>query len=315
MPSYFDILSAVAPVFLIVALGFGIRRVRWLTLEADASLLKAVVYVCYPALILETTLGNPGLADWRNLVVPPLAGFLTIVAGYAAAWYTAPLLGLGHGPVRRTFTLVVGIYNYGYLAIPVCESLFHSRATTGVLFIFNLGVEVAFWGVGVLILTGGSDRQAWRRIFNPPVLAILLGVAITLVGWADYVPAFVRTFLRMLGACAIPLGLILSGASIRDLTRDQPWVPEVRSALGGIALRLGALPLVFLAAAAWLPLSIELKRVLIVQAAMPAGIFPIVMARVYGGDTGTAIRVVVATSALGLFLIPLWIGFGLRWVL
>lgn len=315
MPSYFEILSAVAPVFLVVAVGYGIRRMRWLTLEADQSLLKATVYVFYPALILETTLGNPALADWQNLALPPLVGFLTICAGYAFAWWLAPLIGLGAGPTRRTFTLAVGVYNYGYLAIPVCDSLFDDRATTGVLFIHNLGVEVAFWGIGVIILSGGTGGAAWRRILNPPVIAVLLGVGLTLVGVAHHVPAFVRTSLQMLGACAIPLGLMLSGATIRDLTRDQKWVPELRSPLGGITLRLGLLPLLFLATAALLPLPLELKRVMVVQAAMPAAIFPIVMARAYGGEPGTAIRVVLATSGVGLFVIPLWIGAGLRWVL
>jgi predicted permease len=79
-------------------------------------------------------------------------------------------------------------------------------------------------------------------------------------------------------------------------------------------IRLLVLPLVFLAAARWIPYSLELKRIAVVQAAMPAGVFPIVIARHYGGDPGTALRVVVATSILGLITIPWWIQCGAAWV-
>jgi len=47
---------------------------------------------------------------------------------------------------------------------------------------------------------------------------------------------------------------------------------------------------------------------------MPAAVFPIVMARHYGGDPATAMRVVIGTSVVGLATIPLWIRFGMKFV-
>ena len=69
-----------------------------------------------------------------------------------------------------------------------------------------------------------------------------------------------------------------------------------------------------LAAAKWLPLSIELKRVLVVQAAMPAGLMPIIIARHYGGQPLTAVQIVLGTTILALLTIPLWLRVGLAWV-
>jgi predicted permease len=69
-----------------------------------------------------------------------------------------------------------------------------------------------------------------------------------------------------------------------------------------------------LAAAKWLPLSIELKRVLVVQAAMPAGVMPIIIARHYGGQPLTAVQIVLGTTILALLTIPLWLRVGLAWV-
>ncbi len=72
--------------------------------------------------------------------------------------------------------------------------------------------------------------------------------------------------------------------------------------------------MLFLLAAKFLPASVELKRVMVLEAAMPAAVFPIVMARHYQGDPATAMRVVLGTSVVSLATIPLWIKFGMKFV-
>jgi hypothetical protein len=72
------------------------------------------------------------------------------------------------------------------------------------------------------------------------------------------------------------------------------------------------LPAVLLAIAHFVPASRELKQVLVVQAAMPAAVFPIMLARHYGGDAATAIRIVIVTSLLGFLTIPFWLRIGMQ---
>jgi len=79
-------------------------------------------------------------------------------------------------------------------------------------------------------------------------------------------------------------------------------------------LRQGLLPLTFLTAAWLLPLPRELKAVIVVQAAMPCGILPIVLARYYGGDAAVAIRVILASVILCALTIPIWISLGIKWL-
>ena len=74
------------------------------------------------------------------------------------------------------------------------------------------------------------------------------------------------------------------------------------------------LPLAFLLLARYAPFSIELKRVLVVQAAMPSGMMPLVLARHYGGQPVTAAQIILGTTVLGVLVIPLWLRFGLAWV-
>ena len=84
--------------------------------------------------------------------------------------------------------------------------------------------------------------------------------------------------------------------------------------VGGVFVRLVLLSVMLLAAAKWLPISLELKQVLVVQAGMPSAMFPIVLSRHYGGETNVAILMVLSTTVVSLVSMPLIISFGKFWV-
>ncbi|AHF90532.1 putative permease [Opitutaceae bacterium TAV1] len=314
MSTYWHLLQLILPVFAVIAIGAGLRRAGWLGAEADNSLLKIVVGYFYPCLIFDSVMGNAALRDPANLVLAPLTGFVATAGGIVIAFYAGKAMGLTIGGGLRTFAFAAGIYNYGYIPVPLMESLF-GKESLGLLLVHNAGCEAALWTVGILMLSGLSPREGWRKLINPPVCALVAALLINTLHLSHLVPGVVRETIRMSAACAIPLGLVLIGATLVEFLQKPRELFDVKTGLGSILLRLGALPLLMLVCARWLPCSIDLKRVLVVQAAMPAAILPIVIARHYGGRPLVAVQVVFATSAVGIFLIPLWMGFGLKWVI
>ncbi|MCX6935328.1 MAG: AEC family transporter [Verrucomicrobia bacterium] len=312
MSELLTVLNAVLPVFAVIGIGALIRRFGWLTGEADASLTRLTINLLLPCLILESLLGNRALDDWSNLLLAPMLAFSTVALGYAAGWVVGFVAG---GSVqRRTFAFNSGIYNYGYIPLPLALALF-DRQTVGVLFIHNIGAEVAIWTAGLAVLTGGASARDWRKFINAPLVAVLLGVVIHLLGLTPRIPTAAVICLRTLGQCAIPVALLLIGATVLDFAGETRAAAGcTRTVVVACVLRLVLFPFVFLALARWLPCSIELKRVLILEAAMPAAVFPIVMARHYGGDVTTALRVVIGTSFAGLATIPFWISTALGWM-
>lgn len=312
MADYLPLFAAVAPVFLIILAGWLIRRIGWLTAAADASLLRVIVNLLYPCLILDTILGNRALEKAGNLLLAPVAGFVTVAGGYAISYALAPLFGVRETRARRTFAFTTGIYNYGYLALPLAQRF--GAETSGVLFIHNIGVEVALWTVGLMLLTGARGGTGWRQIFNPPVLAILGAALLHFAGARDWMPGVALTAIKSLGATAIPLGLILTGATFADHFRHVSARTAPLATFGACLLRLGLLPLLMLALARWLPCPIELRRVIVIQAAMPCAVIPVILAKHYGGDPAGALRIILFTSALALLTIPLWLQLGLRWI-
>jgi predicted permease len=316
MPTYWQLLLLILPVFVLIGIGAVMRHVKWLTAEADASLLKLVVNFLYPCLIFENVLGNTALRQPGNLLLAPLVGFLTIAMGIYVAYYAGRAIGLTQGAGLRTFAFSTGIYNYAYIPLPLMAALFakENPGSVGVLLVHNVGAEAAIWTVGILMLAGLSLRDGWRKLINPPVIALIAAVLGNTRDLGGHMPSVVTNVIHLSAACAIPLGLLLIGATLMEYFSRPRELFDIRVTLTSSLLRLGVLPVLFLMLAKFLPCSDDLKRVIIVQAAMPAGILPLVIAKHYGGRTLTAVQVVIGTTVLGLFLIPLWLKLGLSWV-
>ncbi len=306
------IFTAVIPIFVVIGSGFLARRIGWLDRNADRSLMTVVVNLLYPALIFSYILGNDALRVPSNAVLPPLIGFTSIVAAFGVNMLLARRLKIGDQKECRTFAFTTGMQNYGYFPIPIIALLF-DRETTGVLLVHNLGVEIAMWALGVgFILYANDPKSLWRRVFSAPVIAILVAVPLNWMQVDLFLPNFCFETLNLLGTCAIPLGLILIGATFADLAKGVHLLERIHIPITASILRLGIFPIAFLFFVAIFPFSQELKQVLIVQAAMPCAVFPIVLTRHFDGSAEVALKVVLGTTLLSLITIPLWISIGIK---
>lgn len=305
------VLAAVFPVCLIVALGAGLRWAKVLTSESDQGLMSLAVHVFFPCLILDKMIGAEVLRDPVVVLSSAGVGLFLILGATAVGWIFFPVLRLSLNGGRRTFAVATGLQNYGYIAIPLMVYLFPDDNVMAVLFTHNLGVEIAMWTVGVMLLSG-SKRLNYRVFMKGPILAMMAGVILALSGLDVYVPAVMNNVFEMLGQCAVPLSLILVGTTWYDLMGKVRL--DWRVASGGVIVRLLIAPFLFLLLGRYLPLATELKQVLVVQAALPSAMFPIVLSKYYGGKTEVAIQVVMATTVVSLLTMPFVISFGRYWL-
>ena len=282
MSDFLNIVSALVLPVGIILLGSFTRRFGWFRTEADASLATLTIRLLYPCFILRYLVGYEGLSEPTMFVLAPFAGFLAIVLGFGLSMIAARLIGLSNKQTK-SFIFSAGIFNYGFIAFPVGEALF-GEAFVGKLIIFNLGVEIAIWTVGVMILMGRAP--SWKRLVNPPSIAILLAILLSFVGGRAGMPSLVFEISDALAACAIPVGLLLIGGSVSDLLRKKKGETGMRVEASAVVVRLLLIPTVFMGILILVPFSHDLswlREVLVVQSAMPAGVFAIVVleARVF----------------------------------
>jgi predicted permease len=317
-----EILVAVIPIYLLMVVGGILRRADVLGSEMDSGLTKLVIHVLYPALILDKVLRAELLRDPGVVFSAIGVGFVIIMLGLGTALLVGRVIGLRKGTGWRSFTLTAGIQNYGYVAIPLLIVFFPKDETTvlGLLFTHSLGVELGIWTLGMYILRGRPVRSL-REFLTGPIVAVLVGLILVFARFdllversssVAFVFDMVLNLLHWLGVCAFPVGLLLIGTAISDLLGKAPF--SVRVGIGSLIVRMGVMPIVILSLAKFLPLVTEFKQVLLIQAAMPSAVTPIVLARHYGANPAAAVQVVLTTSVVAIVTIPIIISFGRAWL-
>ncbi|MES2995801.1 MAG: AEC family transporter [Verrucomicrobiota bacterium] len=305
-----DVIVPVLPVYLLLVAGALARAAGVMKPAHDEGVMRLVYTVMVPCFILDKILGSEILRSGAVVMSSFALGFALILTGIGIGGVVGRLIGLERGSGMRTFALAAGSQNFGFTAVPVVEILW-STGTLAVLFVHNIGVELAMWSAGVMIMSG-DGRFSWRKLLNGPVIAVLAGLVFVLTGIDTAMTGPGRTALSMVGAGAVPIGVFITGCTIMDLIGKEK--PSWKIVAGSALVRFLLAPAVFLAAAKFLPMTTELRQVLVVQAAMPAAMTPIMLARMYGGRPAVAVQIVVFTTALSLLTLPWIIALGCDWI-
>ncbi len=272
--------------------------------------MQVIFWVMTPCFILDRMLGAVILRDYSTLVMGISLGFFLILVGIAIGYLVGKAIGLEPGHGRRTFALASGCQNYGYTAVPVAQILW-GTSTVAVLFVHNIGVEIAIWSFGVMLLSGDSKFN-WKRMVNGPIIAVVIGLLLVLLHLDDKITGPPRHFIYLVGIGAFPIALVMTGASMLDLVGKEK--PSWKIISGSILVRMILAPIVFILCAKFVPMSAELKAVLLIQSAMPAAMVPILLAKIYGGRPAVAVQVIIATTIVSIFTLPYIITYGMRFL-
>ncbi|MCX6866114.1 MAG: AEC family transporter [Verrucomicrobia bacterium] len=310
MISPLDVVASVLPVYLLIVAGVVLRWTGIVRKEHDDGVMRVVYTVMLPCFMLDKILGSAVLKSGVVVVSSLVIGFGLIMVGIAIGVVVGRLIGLERGTGMRTFALASGSQNFGFTAAPVVEILW-STGALALLFVHNIGVELAMWSVGVMIMSG-ERGMPWRKLINGPVIAVIGGLLLVALGWDAYCVGPARKAMSMIGIGAFPLAIVITGCTIMDLVVAEK--PTWKIICGASLVRLVLAPIAFLTAARFLPIATELRQVLVVQAAMPAAMTPIMLARLYGGRPAIAVQIVVCTTALSLISLPWIITLGCQWI-
>ena len=301
------ILFSTIPIFLVVFVGFLAQRAKIISEETESSIMQLVLWVLYPSFVLQKIPGNSNLKDPFLVGTTIAIGAGVVLTGIFICWFVGKLMKIPKSEGLNTFMIASGIQNYGFIPIPLIAALFAKEEADrilGVLFVHSLGIEIVVWTAAVVIVSGSSSG-AWKRLFNGPTIAIVLGLFLNFSGWYTFIPDFIGKPIDMLAPCAIPIGLLLVGASIGGVLEKEKWKFDWRVMGSGLALRFAILPMLFLLVACAVPFSRELQILLLVQAAMPSAVTPILLARHFGGHPRVALQVCLTTSLASFVLTPL----------
>ena len=315
------IIPAVLAIMIVIGTGFTARKLDWITAESDQGILKLLLNILMPCLIFSSMLNNPFITGSDNSYKAPIFGFLIASSTVLITWLcSATIFRFGifkDIAAQRPFSVTIGLQNYGFVAIPILFSLGQGDLL-GLLMLHNVGVELAVWTTVQLVFTGSLKIENLKKLINGPSTAIVLVMTLNFTGLAPHIPAYIVKASQMIGQAAIPIGIILIGCTLYNSFQEKAFsklskTELIQTVILGNVMRSVILPLyVIYVTLNFLSISEELTRVLLIQAAMPAALFPIILSRLFKVRTEVAMVSASSSLLLSLITIPFWVEYGLK---
>ncbi len=230
------------------------------------------------------------------------SAFTTMALAAAASLGTMAVIGTLLLKASRlnvqTYLPSVTWGNAAYLGIPLVIFVFGRRAV-GYAAAFS-AISLVF-NMALVALITASREGAFSRICNPLILSVVAGVSVRFLR-LDIPPSILMS-VQLLGTMAVPMTLMLVGAS---LARLRP-VALARGFVFSV-LRIGAGAGVAIVIASMFDLPEPARSVLILQCAMPVAMTSYVVAQKWGNDPEEIAGLVAISTWTSLISIPVTIG-------
>ncbi len=286
-------------IFVMMGVGFLIRKIRLVGKEAEGMLTNLVLYVVLPCSIFHSFLGDHagvGAEDYLAILLVS-AGIQLLALLYAKFAFQKE-----KADRRCNLGYAMICSNAGFLGNPIAEGVFGANGLM-LTSIYLIPQRIMMWSEGLAIYSGVSDRKKTigKVLTHPCVIACFLGLIVMAAGIT--VPEFFLAPIQTIGRCNTPLsmmviGMILSGI---DLTHMVD-----RTILRFTLDRLVLMPLIVWLVCLILPVSATVRGVATLLAAMPAGATTSMLAAKYERDPEFATKLVVFTTLCSIPAIFIW---------
>lgn len=299
-------LEGVLTIVIMVSVGYFLAARGWFN-QANSPLLPRLVnYVALPAYMLWNLMSTFDQSTLEHMLYGLAVPLLSMALCFAAAFAVAILIGVASNH-RGTFQAVFCCSSSIFVGLPVNLALFGETSVPYVLLYF-LSNALFFWTIGNYCISrdgkAGSPKifslETLKNIFSPPLIGFVTALVLILLGIR--LPDFIINTAKYLGGMTTPLsmlfiGTVVCGVKLRNLklTRDM---------VAALAGRFIVSPLAVLAVVYFIPIPLLMKKVFVIQAALPAITQTTIMAKVYEADTEYAAVLVSLTTILAMIAIP-----------
>jgi len=304
-----EILGIVAPVFLVVVLGYVASRRAWIADGEVDTILRFTTRFAVTALLFRATatLDLGEALDPATLASYYLPAFAAFAVGAVAAHRV-----FGQRPGESIAAGFAALFaNSLFLGLPIVERAYGPAGLTMALAIIAIHAPTMYL-VGIVSMEsvardGGGLVAGLRKLVrslsrNPIVVAALAGLGMNTVGIP--LPAPAEEAMRLLAGAALPLGMFGIGATLTRYSIGG----DLRMTGFFVVLTLIVRPLAIAAVAFWVfaldPLA---AKVTIMMGAMPGGINIYLFAVMYRRSEALAANLVLVGTVCAIVTVTTWL--------
>ena len=300
-----QVLDTLFPVFLVIALGWGLAKRGHLSERVLHELNWLLFWICLPALIVGklAVVREVPAGTGQILLVFSLSTLIVIGLGLWAA------RGLGLKP-RQIGTFVQAAFrgNLAYTGIPLILFALQGEPESVVtetmaqtLFVFAPAM-LLYNVASVILLVRDGEPSLWANFStmlikvakNPLILASIVGSIFFALPWQ--LPNFVLNTLQLTGQMAAPAALLCVGGSMAYVSMEGRY----RSATVASVLKVAVTPCVAAVLASFFDLSETSRLVLLILSACPTAVASYILAKQMHGDEALASGAIVISTVASI---------------
>ncbi|MDZ5648330.1 AEC family transporter [Nitrospirillum sp. BR 11828] len=299
-----QVLTALAPTFLLIAIGFALRRLKLIDAAFWGAAERLIYYLLFPALLIDSTAKTDlsGMDIWA--MGGAMVGGILLVSLALQLTCRRPS---GSDPAYTSvFQGAVRVNTYVAMALGAALLGPHGTAlmAIGVLFCMPMANVLS-----ILVMRRHGDvpagmrghplRTLWQILSNPLVCSVITGAALNLAGIRQ-IPV-VSPVMAVLGQASLPLGLLAVGAGL--------GFSAIRGAKVAVAIssaaRLAVLPLVTALLARALGVEGNAFTAVVLYNALPTSVSAYVLARQMGGDAPLMAGIITVQTLAAAVTLPI----------
>ena len=301
-------IAAIITLFIVMGLGFILKKRKVFTPSSEKFILELLQKLAIPGLMLYnvTTQFSEDFLGSNYPVI--LASFLSILAAIIIGLVLARIFGIQEKN-QGLLTSMFAFSNTVFIGIPVITGIFGEQGIPFLMLYYLLNT-ILFWTLGIYLIAGeqGATLFSWqsiKKIFNPAMLAILIGFLLLMNDIS--LPTPITSSLRYLRDIVTPLSTLYMGALIADLSFKK--LPGLKPTLLIILGRFFISPLLTYGILMFFGFSGLMVQVLVITSALPVMMQISVVASYYGKDNQYTAIMTALTTLLAIFILPLYFYF------
>lgn len=301
-------LESVFSIVLMISTGFFLCHKGWFNENTSKLFSKIVCNLAIPCLMIsqfnESFDRHKLITLGRGLFVP----FTSMAICYLIAVVVSKIIKVKRGRIGA-FRSMFFVSNSIFIGLPVNISLFGTQSVPDVL-LYYIANTAFFWTIGSYEISRDGEYgnahifsfDTLKRIMSAPLLSFILSVALVLLD--VHLPKFIMDTFRYFGNLTTPLAMLFIGITIYSVNLKQ-----FKFSIDMLVLFLGRFlisPMTAYILCAFSGTPSLMKKVFVIQAAMPAMTNTAVVSKNYNADYEYASINVVITTVSSMLIIPIY---------
>ena len=307
------IITQMALLFIIMAIGFVVGKTKMLTPDGNKLLTRIVLFIALPCTILNSVFENEINLTIGDTLYFLLMALLTFAIAFAVSIPVIYILG-GEKKNRGLLNFMSVFSNCGFMGFPVVIAIMGLSSAYYVA-LFNIPFNVLVFSIGIFMISSGKKdatgdgvvsqnatlHRPLSQLINPVLIVALIAIPIALIGFKP--PQIIADAIKITGNITTPGGMLVIGSTLAHM-HFKSILSEWR------IIPVTLLKLIVIPVVTWFILKNIISNemllgVLVLVSAMPSAAMASMLAIEYGGNEKTASAGVFLTTLLCGLTVPL----------